>query len=351
MAIVSAGYTGQREAFAHLVASLLDAEPGPEVDPSVELDRFMLDAFWSTFAALITSGLASEAERCLRRLERIVLPRREPFAAACLETAYTYWHRYVERAPWAALGHARATLALYERAGEPGSRGLQQALIVACELTELGAFAEAEEIVAQWPCAGESEGFAGRWSAYARAMVYACTDRLDEALAEATATEEQARAQGDHVLAVRLRYIMIHCSLQRGDIDEAEQMLRALGEPRALRIVDRPELFAMQARIRLAQGRHRDAACLAGKALVADDAAGVGVYALRDTCRLVHAEALHAMGQVAAATRAIRTAHEDLLARAVKIEEPAYRRHFLHDVPLHARVLELARDWPGREQG
>jgi tetratricopeptide (TPR) repeat protein len=353
MAIFSAGYTGQHEAFARLVASLLDAEPGPDTgtNMNVELDRFMLDAFWGTFAALITSGLVAEAEVCLRRLERIVIPRRErePFAAACLETAYTYWHRYVERAPWVALGHGRTTLALYEQAGELGSRDLQQALIVACELVELGALAEAEEIVARWVRAGDSPSFAGMWTRYARAVVYARVDRLDEALAVATATEAQARARGDHVLAVRLRYVMIHCLLQRGDADEAEQMLLALGEPQALRIVDRPEFFAMQARIRLQQGRHREAVRLAGEALAADDTARIGVYAIRDACRLVRAEALHAMGEVAAAAQAIRAAHDDLLDRAARIEDPSYRLRFLRDVPLHARVVDLARGWLGHE--
>jgi tetratricopeptide (TPR) repeat protein len=351
MAIFSAGYTGQHEAFAYLVASLLDVEPGPDTAMNVELDRFMLDAFWGTFAALITSGLVAEAEVCLRRLERIVIPRRErePFAAACLETAYTYWHRYVERAPWVALGHGRTTLALYERAGELGSRDLQLALSVACELVELGAFAEAEEIVARWLRAGDSPSFAGMWTTYARAVVYAHVNRLDEALALATATEAQARARGDHVLAVRLRYIMIHCLLQRGDTDEGEQMLLALGEPQALRIVDRPEFFAMQARIRLQQGNHQEAVRLAGEALAADATARIGVYAIRDACRLIRAEALHAMGEVSAATQAIRAAHDDLLARAARIEDPSYRLRFLHDVPLHARVLDLARAWLGDE--
>jgi hypothetical protein len=347
MAIFGAGYTGQHEAFRSLVATLLDAETAPAA--SVELDRCMLDAFWGAFAALIASGRVIEAERCLHRLEHLVIPRHEhePLAVACLETAYTYWHRYVERAPWAALGHGRATLALYQRAGEPGAHDLQQALLVACELMELGAFAEAEEMVAQWLRAGASSSFAGRWITYARAMVYARTDRLDEALALATATEAEARAHGDPVLAVRLRYIMIDCALQRGDIAEAEQMLLGLGEPRTMRIVDRPEFLATLARIRLEQARHREAATLAAEGLLADDAARIGVYGVRDTCQLVRAEALHAMGENTAATRTIRAAHEDLLARASRIEDSTCRRRFLHEVPWHARVLDLERDWLG----
>ena len=57
------------------------------------------------------------------------------------------------------------------------------------------------------------------------------------------------------------------------------------------------------------------------------------------------------MGETAAAMQSIRTAHDDLMARATRIEDPTYRRRFLDDVPLHARILGLARDWRGHESG
>jgi hypothetical protein len=45
------------------------------------------------------------------------------------------------------------------------------------------------------------------------------------------------------------------------------------------------------------------------------------------------------------ARRALATAHQRLLARAERIEEPAWRNRFLHAVPVNARILALAEDW------
>jgi hypothetical protein len=63
--------------------------------------------------------------------------------------------------------------------------------------------------------------------------------------------------------------------------------------------------------------------------------------------RLVHAEALHASGEEAAARAALREAWDDLQARAAAIEAPAARRAFLEEVPEHARVGALRREWLG----
>jgi eukaryotic-like serine/threonine-protein kinase len=63
--------------------------------------------------------------------------------------------------------------------------------------------------------------------------------------------------------------------------------------------------------------------------------------------RLVRAEALHATGAQDAARAAITEARSRLLAIAEKIEDPAYRRSFLEDIPVSARTFALARTWLG----
>ena len=45
------------------------------------------------------------------------------------------------------------------------------------------------------------------------------------------------------------------------------------------------------------------------------------------------------------ARRALAVAHQRLLARADRIEEPAWRHRFLHAVPVNARILALAEEW------
>jgi hypothetical protein len=66
--------------------------------------------------------------------------------------------------------------------------------------------------------------------------------------------------------------------------------------------------------------------------------------------RLAHAEALHATGAHAAAREAIAGARDRLRAIAGKIDDPAYRRSFLEDVPENARTFELARAWLGEPE-
>ena len=61
--------------------------------------------------------------------------------------------------------------------------------------------------------------------------------------------------------------------------------------------------------------------------------------------RLAHAEALAVSGQWDLARAALADAHGRLLARAERIEEPAWRHRFLHDVPVNARILSLAEEW------
>ena len=61
--------------------------------------------------------------------------------------------------------------------------------------------------------------------------------------------------------------------------------------------------------------------------------------------RLAFAEALEQAGARDEARRALAAAHRRLLARAERIEEPAWRNRFLHPVPVNARILALAEEW------
>ena len=61
--------------------------------------------------------------------------------------------------------------------------------------------------------------------------------------------------------------------------------------------------------------------------------------------RLAFAEALDQSGRRDDARRALAVAHQRLLERADRIEEPAWRHRFLHAVPVNARILALADEW------
>ena len=144
----------------------------------------------------------------------------------------------------------------------------------------------------------------------------------------------------------KAQYLVIQGLILRGDLDEAERLLLA-SDLHDWPLHERVYGIAALARIRLLQGRHEEALRLAGEALQADRDAGMGEYGTRAGCRLVHAEALHAAGDLVAARQAIREAADDVLARADQIDDPAYRHGFLTQVPVNARILALARDWLG----
>jgi hypothetical protein len=61
--------------------------------------------------------------------------------------------------------------------------------------------------------------------------------------------------------------------------------------------------------------------------------------------RLAFAEALEQSGSRDDARRALAIAHQRLLARAERIEEPAWRNRFLRAVPVNARIFALAAEW------
>jgi len=74
-----------------------------------------------------------------------------------------------------------------------------------------------------------------------------------------------------------------------------------------------------------------------------------GGFGMRGTLvRLVHAEALEAAGQHAAARAELAEARDDLEARAARIPDAAARQSYLTRVAENARVVALSEAWSTR---
>jgi eukaryotic-like serine/threonine-protein kinase len=104
----------------------------------------------------------------------------------------------------------------------------------------------------------------------------------------------------------------------------------------------RPFAVAQLARALVAQGRADEALPHAREAFAELEKLG-GVDDGEATIRLALAESLLANNDREAGHAAVASAAKWLLARADKIDEPAYRESFLTRIPEHRRILELAR--------
>jgi hypothetical protein len=102
----------------------------------------------------------------------------------------------------------------------------------------------------------------------------------------------------------------------------------------------RASALAVQARAALRQNRPAEAADLARSALALLEELGA-IEEGEALVRLVHAEALAALGDHAASKRAASEARDRLLARAARITDPAWRERFLTEVPDNAGTLAL----------
>ncbi|HEV8324555.1 MAG TPA: serine/threonine-protein kinase PknK, partial [Myxococcota bacterium] len=166
--------------------------------------------------------------------------------------------------------------------------------------------------------------------------------RLEEACAVESAAVESLAAQGGRRLAGGSRMYLASILLAAGQAERAEQEARAASQVLADVPTLRPYALGVLAQVLLATGRSAEALAACGEALSAINA-GEAVEAGEPLVRLVHAEALRAAGQPAAARDALTAAAAQLQARAARLADPATRRAFLEQIPEHARTLALAR--------
>lgn len=70
-----------------------------------------------------------------------------------------------------------------------------------------------------------------------------------------------------------------------------------------------------------------------------------GTLEIQPVIGLAYAEALRACGDIDGSKRAIAAARDQLLTRADKIQNPAWRKGFTSGLQEHARILMRAGEW------
>lgn len=174
------------------------------------------------------------------------------------------------------------------------------------------------------------------------ALVHGHRGEYGRSIAGLRAAGAWFREHDDERLATWAALDLAAVYLAAGRIENAESETRAAleGIPEALR----PRALATLAEIHLARGESGAAAHVAREAHDALCALGA-VETGESLVRLVVARALDAVGDREGALVAIDEARAALMARAHEIGRPEWRDSFLHNIPEHARTLELARHW------
>jgi tetratricopeptide (TPR) repeat protein len=247
------------------------------------------------------------------------------------------------------LSGLEAALVSFEQAGD-----MRNSCIVRSNLGyvygELGDFARAESAMRQALAAADRMGL--------REVSAAVQHNLGRVLgwrgqtAEAGRLEREAiasfRQQGEPRLEGVARTYLSEILVAGGDYAGAQKEAEIAAE--ALRVAPSLRVAALGALARARLGSGDAAGALEASREAAAELTTLGeIEEGESSVRLTHAEALSQNGFATEARAALEAARERIMARAARIEEPAWRERFLHDVPVNARILSLAAQWSSPE--
>lgn len=337
-------YLGSVDMLREPVERLLHTDPEPD---AISL---LAAAFFSVINAILVTPDRGRAEPYLRRLEQVIagVIDHDPITLAWVELARSMWHFQAERDFWSCLEHARRAVLHYERSGAGGVCPFGPVFIALC-YSYLGLFDRAEEEFSRTLATVTATGPEALTVALGRSAMRIDQRRLEEASALASWVVQEGGTGGETRFSATGALYLVEAHLYEGAIEAAELGALALNGYAATDAWYGMWYLAVLACIRLAQGRAGEAREISERALSRARSSGIGHAIRHGMLLLVHAEALHALGDHDAACQTIREAREDLRRRAAKIPDPEVRRSFLDNIPDHRRTLELARLWLGEE--
>jgi tetratricopeptide (TPR) repeat protein len=340
---IAAMIRGHGEQLLDVVRALTTVEAAPD------LVGVLVPALTTSVRLLSLVAKLGPASDVLARIVEMVEATRtdDPILRGAVELSRAWVAAWAEGNSWAALRHARAAEACSREARDTRHTGMAQ-LVVGMSLWSLGLFAEAEATLRAIGALSGDDLVAVLTARYL-AIVLVERGALDEARALAERRIELGRVRPEHSGKMRQaegRWLLGEVAARAGDLEAAEHELTASLAPGALTALAWQVAAARLVDVRLATGRVAEALELARELWAAFRAAG-GSGMRGMLVRLVHAEALDAAGERAAAHEALREAWSELRERSERIDDDAVRQTFLEVVPEHARVIERARQWLG----
>ncbi len=296
---------------------------------------------------LIFGGLYAAADALITHLDEVAAQRStfDPEVVAVLHELRAF-RASAAGDPASCLVHLRNAASSFEQAGDLRN-AVTSSTNVGSILTELGDFEGAEETLRSALASATRLGLDDATGLVLHNLGHALLHR--GSLEEARATEQKAllafHRQGGARLEGVTRYYIAKIALLSGDLEAAEREARAAAELLVAAPPMRPAAFAILSRVLLAKGHTGDALASAREAYGQLEELG-SVEEGEATVRLAYAEALTASGRVAEAAHVLAAARQQLLERAAKISDAAWRERFLTQVPDNARTLALAPSEP-----
>jgi tetratricopeptide (TPR) repeat protein len=342
LSIMSHMQLGHIARFTELARELHEVDPLPDA-----LDRFAAGTAL-VMAYLWTGGLYDLARSFMERTEGIVgrAPMTNLAARGWLEWARCCQAKYETGDPWRHRELARESVRCFEEAGDlRGSIRARMELGVATR--NLGRFAAAELLFREALELSVRLGvhFLEAGSRMQLGGVLASQGRVDEARPLAAEAIASYARSGNVMAAAAARIMLAIVEHAAGELDAALEHARAAVEV-LMAPPSRAAALGALAAVLLARGD-------AGEALrVAEEAVGLlrtleSIPEGDAAVRLVHAEALHAVGREDEARVAVARARARLLVRAAAIEDAALKQSFLAEVDVNRRTMERARAWVG----
>jgi tetratricopeptide (TPR) repeat protein len=169
---------------------------------------------------------------------------------------------------------------------------------------------------------------------------------LEKAIAMGDHAVQTALALGSPRLEARSRSYLAAALALAGDLERADREARRAAEAAQDVPPVRAHALAVLAQTLLESKLPEDALEHAEEAMRLLESLG-GIEEGESLVRVMHAEALAAVGRMDDAKASIARARDRLLDRAQKISDPRMRQSFLTNVAENARTMKRARQWLG----
>jgi tetratricopeptide (TPR) repeat protein len=347
--------------FLRFMSALHQGDPGEgtevlrllsKVEPVTEAVGMLVLALVTGVSFLDSRGRFDAAEAILLRIGAIMERDRDrdPIAEAWMEGGHGLRNASVKDDPWSGLVHTEAARARFRSVGHTRGDLLMQ-VFFGMNAWFLGALAKAEDALRGTLIPDEEFSHLASYRPFLLAGVLSDRGALSEARRTAAHLVEVGQAQRIAMVEGRGRWALADVLCRQGDLDDAEREARSALELLSLLPLEQLAVKATLAAILLRKGRAGEALAAAEEATDQARAMGACGFFRGAGVRLVHAEALLAMGEDARARVAIAAARDRLRAIADKITDPELARSFLEDVPENARTLSLARAWVDHRPG